>query len=143
MQPVRCHDPEVLDKFLDPYDYHMATSNKDWLETPGNVAYMIGDNLGLATLDYPGLFAVHWFFTSKGREAVEVCLAMLEPVFGEHGAKAIRGVVPIDNKPSRRLAKYVGCETFATETYPDGETYELMILSKERYNQFKERYNGS
>jgi RimJ/RimL family protein N-acetyltransferase len=68
---------------------------------------------------------------------------MLGPVFEEHGAKAIRGVVPVDNKPSRRLAKYVGCETFSIETYPDGEKYELMILSKERYNQFKERYNGS
>jgi hypothetical protein len=67
MQPERCLDPEVLDKALDPYDYHMGDSNKDWLETPGNVAYTIGDNLGLATFDYPGLFAVHWFFTAKAR----------------------------------------------------------------------------
>jgi hypothetical protein len=139
----RCYDPDVLEAALSPYDYRMGVDNKSWLETPGNIAYTSGDDLGLATFDYPGLYAVHWFFKSKGRAAVEVCLAMLDKVFGEHEAQAVRGVTPISNRPARRLAKYVGCETVSIETYPDGEEYEIMILSKPRFNQFKERYYGS
>lgn len=138
----RCYDPKVLDAALEPYGYHMEPDNKTWLEVPGNLAYTIGEDLGLATFDYPGLYAVHWFFKSKGLEAVKVCLTMLDKVFGEHGAQAVRGVTPIDNKPARRLAKYVGCETISIEEYPDG-LYEIMILSKDRFNQFKEKINGS
>lgn len=142
MEVTRCNDPKVLDVALDPYDYHMGADNKSWLETPGNVAYTLGDNLGLATFDYPGLYAVHWFFTSRGREAVEVCIAMLDKVFGEHGAQAVRGVTPLENKPARRLAKYVGCETISIEEFPDGKKYELMLLSKDRFNSFKDKINA-
>lgn len=142
MVAVRCYNPKVLDEALDPYDYKMHPDNETWLKVPGNVAYTIGDNLGMATFDYPGLYAVHWFFKAKGLEAVKTCLAMLEPIFAEHGAQAVRGVTPMDNKPARRLAKYVGCETISIEEYPDGP-YEIMILSKDRFNQFKEKINGS
>jgi hypothetical protein len=138
----RCRDPKVLDKALDPYGYKMEPDNKTWLEVPGNVAYTVGEDLGMATFDYPGLYAVHWFFKSRGREAVEVCIAMLEKVFGEHGAKVVRGVTPMNNLPARRLAKYVGCETISIEEYPDGP-YEIMLLYKDRFNQFKEKINGS
>lgn len=137
--PVRVSDLEFITNILDKYDYHMDPDNKTWLETPGNVAYRIGDNIGLATLDYPGLYCVHWFFTAKGKEAIRICQTMLDKVFSEHGAEAVRGVTPIDNKPARFLAKYVGCETISIETFADGTTCELMLLSKERFNQFKEK----
>lgn len=139
MEAIRCHDPEVLTKALGPYDYHMGNDNKSWLENPENLAYAIGDDLGLASFDYPGVYSVHWFFKSKGRAAIEVCVTMLDKLFGEHGAEIVRGITPMDNKPARRLAKYVGCETLSIETYPDGEDYEIMVLSKERFLQFKEK----
>lgn len=142
MQPQRCYDHRVLDAALEPYDYKMEPDNETWLKVPGNLAYTVGDDLGLATHDYPGLYAVHWFFKSRGLQAVKVCLSMLEKVFNEHGAEIVRGVTPIDNKPARRLAKYVGCETLCIEEYPDG-LYEIMVLSKDRFNQFKEKINGS
>jgi hypothetical protein len=139
---TRCLDPDVLTKALDPYDYVMGKSNEEWLKTPGNLAYTMGDDLGLATFDYPGLYAVHWFFKSKGLEAVKVCLTMLDEIFTTHGAHVVRGVTPIENKPARRLAKYVGCETVSIEDYPDGR-YEIMLLSRDRFYQFKEKINGS
>jgi hypothetical protein len=139
--PQRCRDPKVLDEALDPYDYHMEPTNEVWLNHPGNLAYTLGDNLGMATFDYPGLYTVHWFFKAKGLKAVKTSLALLEPIFNEHGAQAVRGVTPLDNKPSRRLAKYVGFETISIEEYPDGP-YEIMLLSKDRFNQFKEKVNA-
>lgn len=135
----RSYDPIVMTKAMAPYDYHMAPSNEEWLLKPDNLMYVSGEDVGLATFDYPGLYCVHWFFKSRGKKAIKTCIEMLDKVFGEHEAQAVRGVTPIDNKPARFLAKYVGCETVSIETYADGLEYELMILSKERFNQFKEK----
>jgi hypothetical protein len=140
---IRSYDADLLTKALEPYDYHMGNSNAEWLATPGNVMYVSGDDIGLATFDYEGLYAVHWFFKSRGKTAMKVCIAMLTRLFDEQGAKAIRGVTPVNNKPARFLAKYVGMETLSIDVHPDGEEYELMLLSKDRFNHFKEKINGS
>lgn len=135
----RSYDPELMTKAMEPYEYHMEPDNAAWLSIPHNLMYVSGDDVGLATFDYPGLYAVHWFFKSRGKAAIKTCIMMLDKVFGEHGAQAVRGVTPMDNKPARMLAKYVGCETISIETYPDGKEYEIMLLSKDRFNQFKEK----
>lgn len=142
MEVIRCLDPKVLDEALDPYDYHMGNSNKEWIEKTENVAYTIGDDVGLATFDYPGLYAVHWFFKSRGKQALRSAVAMLDDLFTNYGAKAVRGVIPLANAPSRRLSKYLGFETVLIDKFADGEDYEIMLVSKETFNQFKERYNG-
>lgn len=136
IQVERSYDPEILTQAAG--EYFMFPDNATWLSNPYNLMYRIGDDIGLATFDYPGLYTVHWFFKSRGKAAIKVCQDMLTEVFEKHGAEAVRGVTPIENKPARFLAKYVGCETISIEEFPQG-TYELMLLSKERFNQFKEK----
>lgn len=135
-----CKDLDMLTEALG--EYTLAPDNATWLNVPGNLMYRLDDDVGLATYDYPGLFAVHWFFKSKGKAALKTAVAMLDDLFTNYGAKAVRGVIHMDNKPSRRLAKYIGFERISVEEFLDGPN-ELILLPREVFNQFKEKINGS
>lgn len=139
MYLVLSKDPEVLNS-ANRDDYVMAPSNEEWLKVPGNLMYRYGEDVGLATYDYPGLYSVHWFFRSKGKEALKVTALMLDDLFTHHGAKVVRGVIHMDNKPARFLAKYLGFERISIEEFPDGPN-ELILLPKEVFHQVKEKLN--
>jgi hypothetical protein len=100
MEVTRSHDLAVLQS-ANRDDYTMHPSDEVWLGIPENVMYQKDDDVGLATYDYPGLFAVHWFFRSKGKDALRTAVEMLDDLFTNYGALAVRGVIHMDNKPSR------------------------------------------
>lgn len=121
----------------------MHPSNAEWLAVPGNLMYVSGRDVGLATFDYPGLYSVHWFYTDvKGKEAVKLAVDMLDDVFTNHGAKAVRGVIHMDNKPARFLAKHMGYERISIEEFADGPN-EVILLTKENFNRCKEKIYGT
>jgi hypothetical protein len=136
MEVTRSHDLTVLQS-ANRADYTMHPSDEVWLGIPENVMYQKDDDVGLATYDYPGLFAVHWFFRSKGKDALRTAVEMLDDLFTNYGALAVRGVIHMDNKPSRFLAKRLGFERISIEEFLDGPN-ELILLTKETFNRVKE-----
>jgi hypothetical protein len=119
-------------------EYVFAADDDAWVANTKNVMYEKGPDVGLATYDYPGLYTVHWFFKSKGKQALVSAAEMLNDLFTNYGAKAVRGVIHMDNKPSRFLAKYVGFEKISVEEFLDGPN-ELMLLYKDRFYQHKDK----
>lgn len=126
-------DPEVLKAARGEYIFE----DEKWLATPGNIMAVYGEDVGLATFDYQGLYTIHWFFKSRGKEALIAGKALLQFLFDNTDAVALRGLTAIDNRPARRLAKYFGFETISIEEFWDGP-HEVMILYKDVFNCFKE-----
>jgi hypothetical protein len=115
---------------------------KGWLANHDNIMCVIGDDVGLATLEYPGVYNAHWFYKSRGREALTVAFKMYDYLFNETDAQAVRGLTPIDNKAARYLAKRIGFETMGIEEFPDG-VYDHMVLTKQGFlDKKKECKNG-
>ena len=137
MMPERSFDwrrmKEACAEFNGPnFDY------EGWIANHYNIMYTLGEDVGLLTFDFPGVYTGHWFFKSRGRQALDVATAMLEDAFELRGAKAVRGITPIHLKGALWLAKRIGFSTVGTETWPDGEECEVMVLTKDAFNQRKQ-----
>lgn len=133
---VRTYDADALRRARGEYVF--ADDDDAWVANTQNIMYEKGDDVGLATYDYPGLYTVHWFFKTKGKGALVSAAEMLDDLFTNYGAKAVRGVIHMDNRPSRFLAKYVGFEKISVEEFLDGPN-ELMLLPKDRFYQHKDK----
>lgn len=114
-------------------------SYEAWLANQNNLMYVVGDNVGLATYEYPGCYTVHWFFTARGKEALDLAFAMHDKLYRD-GAEITRGLTPIDLKEARYLAKRLGYETLEVMEFDDG-FYDVMCLTKQAFDiQWKKRY---
>lgn len=134
----RSYDPDILTAACLPYEYHFSPDNATWLANHDNLMYVMGEDVGLATFDYPGMYTLHWFMKSRGKDVLKVGKAMLEKLFSEHDIKVLRGVTPVENRPARFLAKRFGFKTISIEEFLDGPN-ELMLLTKEDFNQIKDK----
>lgn len=104
-----------------------------WLDNDKNYMLVCGNDVGLATFEYPGLYNVHWFFTSRGRDAIRMARSMLSEMFTKYGAEAVRGLTPANLKAARWASRQVGLKSYGVVHYPDGD-YELFIMTKEEFN---------
>ena len=78
----------------------------DWVRNPMNVAITEGDDLALFDYIEPGVYEGHFFFQSRGKEAVEatriITARMLET------AHLIIGRVPLINRKAGVIARSAG-----------------------------------
>jgi hypothetical protein len=103
-----------------------------WLDSPGNIMWVEGDNVGLATFEYPGVYNAHWFFNVRGRQALALAKAMLDHHFKETDARTIRGLTPVEYKGARWLARQIGMKSYGELEFPDGP-YEMFFLTREDF----------
>jgi hypothetical protein len=138
---IRSFDHDVMrDASIDfngpAFDY------EGWLANHYNIMYVSGEDVGLLTYDYPGVYTGHWFFKSRGKDALNTAFAMLDKLFRDRDAKLVRGITPVGLKGARYLAKRLGFQSLGIEEYPDGP-YEIMVLAKIDFDlKQKERNNG-
>ena len=125
-------DHEYLSEVLG--EYEMAPDNKTWVNVGGNLMFRLGDDIGLATYDYPGMYTVHWFFKSRGKAAIKTAVVMLNEVFTKYGAEVVRGIIALDNKPSVFLSRYVGFQRISVEEFADGLN-EVILLTKSAFHK--------
>jgi hypothetical protein len=132
----RSYNPKVLGEAVLRYkgwDEEAGFDPKEWLDIDENLMLVDGENVGLLTCEYPGLYNGHWFFTARGREALYMAAKMLSYAFEVHNARAIRGLTPLSLRNARWLAKQLGFKSHGTLEYHDREPEELMILTKEDF----------
>ena len=89
-----------------------------------------GDDLALFEEKSAGVYFGHYFLTSRGKKAIEICESFLAYVFDD-GAKVILGLTPIDNKAALWMTRRLGftmLEIFETDL-------GLMQLSMKRKNK--------
>lgn len=145
---IRSFDPEIMRKAFEPHvRYHDDKMDYDaWIGNRKNVMYVIDNgDVGLATYEYPGLYNVHWFFNqTRGKAAIKLAQEMLDALFQDEGAQIVRGLTPVDLKPARWLAKYIGFKSYGVVKCPEDDGpnegfCELMLLTK---HEFYENYKG-
>jgi hypothetical protein len=61
---------------------------EEWLSDERNIALRLSDDLGMAEWIEPGVYAIHVWFASRGRVALERAKAMLTEL-AEHGATQV------------------------------------------------------
>ena len=118
---------------------------RTWFANPKNLMFAEGDNIGLATYEYPGLYGLHWFFTVRGREAIELGKRMIANLFENYGAEVVQGYVRADMKASRWAARQLGLKSYGIITFDDGEDNEFFCSTKEEFLnklQLKDIING-
>lgn len=132
---VRSFDPnELKEAFkLGPHD-NSSIDCEAWLNNYKNVMLVEGNNVGIATYEYPGVYTVHWFYNVRGREAIKLAREMLDEMFNKYGCETARGLTPTNLKAARWLAKQVGLTSYGMMTCTNGEEVELMFITKEEFN---------
>lgn len=132
---IRSFDPKVMEKAFElspekmPKDFDYAS----WVGDSRHVMLVEGENVGLATHEYPGVYTVHWFFTERGRGAINLAKAMLDELFKTTDARTVRGLTPVGLKAARWLAKQVGLTSHGVMTFADGKECEVMFITKEEF----------
>lgn len=129
----RSFDPEVMKEAAGEYNGPSFPYQK-WVDNTKNVMLVDGDDVGLATFEYKGVYTVHWFYVSRGRAAIKMAREMLNLMFQDYGAEAIRGLTPTKIKSARWLARQVGCTSYGFETFPSGEN-EIFIMTKQEFEK--------
>lgn len=121
-------------------------SNQDdfitWFNNPNNLMFVDGENVGLATQEYPGFYTVHWYYQVRGRAAIELGKAMLRNLFENYGAETVRGIIRTDLKASRWAARQVGYKSVGIFKFADGTENEIFILTKNDLLNKEETGNG-
>lgn len=92
--------------------------------------YVQDESVGLARKEYPGVYTVHWFYTVKGRAAINMAKEMLRKLFEETDAVTVRGLTKADLKPARWCARQVGMKSHGVLSV-NNEEYELFIIKKD------------
>lgn len=109
-----------------------------WYTTPKNLMLTEGDNVGLATYEYPGLYDVHWYYRSaRGRDAINLGKRMVGVLFEHHGAEVLRGLIKVRLKASRWACRQLGFKSQGILTYPDGDVNEIFVMTKADYMEGK------
>jgi hypothetical protein len=114
-------------------DFKEDVDCEAWVANDKNVMLVKGEDVGLATYEYPGVYNVHWFFKVRGRKAIELAKEMLDEMFSNYGLQTMRGITRVDIRGARWAARQVGCTSHGIIEYPDGYSYELFLLTKDEF----------
>lgn len=131
---IRSFDPVVMQDAMGRYPEldHPGFDYQRWLDRKSNVMLVEGDSVGLATGEYRGLYTGHFFYSVRGRKALELGRRMLDEMFTTYGAETMRGLTPVEYKPAKWVNRQLGFKSYGvidTDTGP----HELFILTKEEF----------
>jgi hypothetical protein len=105
-----------------------------WWNDPRHVMLVDGENVGLCTYEYPGLYNAHWFMKDRGRKAIEVGKEMIRYMFEHKDAEVIRGMIRMDYKASRWAVRQVGLRSLGViETPHKPFDHELFYTNKKEF----------
>ena len=124
MQKVKTMYPEGFPNWVDL---------EEWLAHGQNIMYIENESVGLLSWDYDGVYTGHWFFSVRGKEALNLAKRMLSRLFDTTNARVVRGITPVELKGARYLAKKLGFISLGIEEW-DGP-HEIMCLTKQAFKE--------
>ena len=98
----------------------------DWVRDSRNVALFLGDDLALFDYEYPGVYEGHFFFQSRGKEAVLTAKIMTRKMFEEYGAHMLVGYTPLHLRKACVIASAAGWHYGGIKLTPYGACYVHM-----------------
>ncbi len=97
-----------------------------WLDEPRNIAILEDDDLALFDYNDHGVYEIHLFFHSRGKEAVEAAKAVTRQMF-EFGAHMIVASIPAINRKACVVARMTGYHFLETRETPYGQVRVYFI----------------
>lgn len=131
--------PLLLEATKETADVYPQEDFITWFNMPTNLMFEEDGNVGLATLEYPGVYSLHWYFKVRGRAAIELAQRMVKNLFDNYGAKSVRGLIRKDFKASRWACRQVGLKSFGFIETPKGEVELFCATRDEFFNSLEGR----
>ena len=107
---------------------------REWLKDDNNIA-LTNSNNDFALFEHiDGLYTGHYFFNSRGKEAVKAATDMLDEIFSDtYSVNVIRGLSPLQELGARWLNRKLGFTSHGVVQTKAGPC-ELVILTKQEWN---------
>ena len=135
---MRTTDPHIVEAAVETYAEAIeGFTIESWLSNPLNVALVEGDDAALFGRQPHADHVVfgHYFFRSKGKNAVKAAKGFLEEIFtGPYSVDAVVGLTPINHKAAIWMTRHLGF-TFDGEVETDDGPYLFSILTKQEWEQ--------
>jgi hypothetical protein len=130
---MRSFSTEDLLETMEPYLPITGFEPNEWLGNKNNLAYCNdkGD-FGLFEYEIPGVYSGHYFFKSRGKEALKTAKEILEQVFNEEDVQVIRGFTPLKHLGARWMNKQLGFKSYGV-VHTAVDICELVILTKQEW----------
>lgn len=125
---MRTTDVSVVDGAIDQVRHQLKGEPVgEWLACPLNIA-LSNDGGDVALFEYrqPGVYTGHYFFHSRGKEAVSAAKGFLTEV-APLGIRIIIGMIPKKHKGSCWLTRHLGF-TIVGEEVIDNEPHMIAVL---------------
>ncbi len=105
----------------------------EWLDDTRNIA-LVNDkgDVNLFQFQTDGLYCGHFFYLSRGKQAVETAQAMLKAVFNYEEVRVIMGLTPVDQLGAKWLSRKLGFSSHGIVETPPGPC-EMFILTRLEY----------
>ena len=105
----------------------------EWLSDDNNIAFVDNkNNVALFEYNYPGVYTGHYFFFSRGKEAIDVATDILKTTFTKYPVEAIRGITPLKHLGARWMTKKLGFKSYGIVHTPNGPE-ELFVLTRKEW----------
>ena len=110
---------------------------KEWLEDNKNVA-LINDRGDVALFEYysKGVYTGHYFFWSRGKEAVSSAEDFLSEFFTEYDVEVLQGWTPLVNRGARWMNKRLGFKSYGVLLFED-PCEHVMMTKQEWKNKYE------
>jgi len=131
---ARLHEPD-LGRYYENFD------TASWLGDDHNVVFQEGDSFGVFAYEMPHVYTAHYMFRKehRGKEARELSLKMLREMRKTYGAYTIRGLIDVDNRPSRLMTRLL---RFTSYGIIEGHHGPCEIFCLDLNERFKDEIDG-
>lgn len=107
----------------------------EWVANHSNIA-LVNDRDDLAVFEgasRPGIVTGHYYFQSRGRQAVHSGREFLVELFRDYPVELCRGLTPLTNLGARWMSRHLGFTSHGVLSTPKGP-HELFMLSRKDLN---------
>jgi hypothetical protein len=120
---------DQISRLIDESPMNRGLAGAAWAADSRNVAAVSGEE-DVILFDYerPGVYQFHWLKSSRGRGAIEHAKRALTDMLARPQVDAIYGLVPVDRRDVRLMARYIGAKLVG-ETRDEYGEYQIFILT--------------
>lgn len=132
---MRTYDTQLVQEAIENLHDGADVTADEWLSDPKNIA-LTNDkgDLALFEIGFRDVYTGHYYFSSRGRQAIKVAREFLDEVFNTcYNIDVILGLTPITNLPARWLSRQVGFKSHGVVEGPKRH-YEMFIMTKREFN---------
>lgn len=107
----------------------------EWVSNPTNIV-LVNDrgDMSLFEKGIKDIYTGHYYFKSRGREAVKAGKEFLDNLFNScYNISVITGLVPITHLGARWMSRQIGLKSYGIEHVGE-KPYEMFIITKKEFN---------